>query len=153
MSSEFNQKKIIITRRTWQLMVSAGLVLLIMSARYYPFDPHYGLRLGGLIFTIVLGLTFLREERRATQLPNSNWVVNWNLIEAVSLFLFSVSFYVVAFIFHLSEMYFYAYLHTGILGLLAGVGAGEFFWQNIRLKELEEVCQNRYWACYKNSIF
>jgi len=147
------RKKIIVTRRIWQLIAAMGVVLLAMSGRYYPFGPCYGFRLGGLIFTIVLGLAFLREERRATRSPHSNWVVNWNLLEALLFLLFSVSFYVVAFIFHMSEMYFYAYLHTGILGLLTGVGLGEFLWQNIRLKELDEVCQNRYWACYKDSIF
>ena len=146
-------KKVLVTSRCWQLTAAAGLVLLIMSARHYLFDPRFGLRLGGLIFTVVLGLTFLREERRATKLPDSNRVINWNLAESVSLLLFSLSFYVVSFIFGFSESYFYAYLHTGILGLLAGVALGEFLWQNLRLKELDETCQNRYWACYKDSIF
>ena len=147
------KERIIITARIWQLLAAVGIVLLAVSARYYPFSLRFGLRLGGLIFTIVLGLTFLREERRATRLPSSNRVINWNLIEAVALLLFSVSFYVVAFIFHTSEIYFYAYVHTGVLGLLAGVVLGEFLWQNLRLKELDQVCQDRYWACYRNSIF
>lgn len=146
-------KRIIITRRIWQLLAATGIVLLIMSGRYYPFGLRYGLRLGGLIFTVVLGLTFLREERRATRLPNSNWVLNWNLVEAISFLLFSVSFYAVAFILGLSEADFYACLHTGALGLLTGVALGEFLWQNVRLKELDQVCQDRYWACYKDSIF
>lgn len=146
-------RRIIITRRIWQLLAAIGIVLLIMSGRYYPFESRLGFRLGGLIFTIVLGLTFLREERKATRLPNSNRVLNWNLIEAVSFLLFSLSFYALAFILGLSEAYFYAYLHTGALGLLAGVATGEFLWQNLRLKELDQVCQDRYWVCYKDSIF
>lgn len=146
-------KKVTITRRVWQLIGTTGFVLLIMWGRYYPLGAHFGFRLGGLIFTLTLGLTFLREERRATRSPDSNWVLNWNLMESAAFLLFSVSFYVASFIFGLSEADFYAYLNTGVLGLLMGVGLGEFFWQNIRLKELNQICRDRYWVCYKNSIF
>lgn len=52
-------KRVVITSRVWQLVIAAGLVLLVMSTRYYPFGLHYGLSMWGWIFVTVLGLTFL----------------------------------------------------------------------------------------------
>ena len=76
-------KKIILTRRIWQFLAAAGVVLLAMSGRHYPFDVDSGFRVGGLVFLIALGLAYLREERRALRLPDSNLVINWNLVEAI----------------------------------------------------------------------
>ena len=146
-------QKIILTKRIWQLLAAAGVILLAMSGRYYPFDGRFGLRVGGLIFLIAMGLAYLREERRALKLPHSNSVINWNLVESILFLASIVGFYAVAFIFGVSESYFYAYLNTGALGLLTGVALGEFLWQNLRLKELDEISRDRYWACYKDSIF
>ena len=146
-------QKIVFTRRIWQLLAAAGVVLLAMSGRYHPFDRRFGLRVGGLIFLITMGLAYLREERRALRSPHSNSVINWNMVEAILFLTSIVGFYAVSFIFGLSESYFYAYLNTGALGLLTGVALGEFLWQNLRLKELDEIYQERYWICYKDSIF
>lgn len=150
---KYASRKIIITQRLWQFIAATGFVLLTTLVRYYPFNLHFGLWLGGLIFVVIFGLAYLREERRATKSADSNLVLNWNLIEAILLFLSAVGFFVVAFVFHLSDDYLYGYLHTGILGLLIGVALGEFFWQNLRLKQLDESCKNRYWDHYKDSIF
>ena len=146
-------QKIILTKRIWQFLAAAGVVLLAMSGRHYPFDGHFGLRVGGFIFLTAMGLSYLREERRALRLPHSNSVINWNLVEAILFLTSIVGFYIAAFIFGLSESYFFAYLNTGALGLLAGVALGEFLWQNLRLKELNEICREQYWGCYKDSIF
>lgn len=134
-------------------MAAVGFVVLATSARHYPFDPRFGFWWGGLIFLIIFSLTYLREERRAARSPDSNLVINWNLAEALLLFLSAVLFLMVSFILNLSDMDIYAYFNTGLLGLLTGVIMGEFLWQNSRLKELDESCQERYWANYKDSIF
>ena len=149
----YQHDKIIVTRRIWQLTAAAGFVLLTTLAEYYPFNPRFGWWLGGLIFTVVFSLTYLREERRAAKSPDSNLVLNWNLAEAVLLLLSTVCFYVWSFISGMEKMYFYAYLHPGALGLLVGVGLAEFFWQNTRLKQIDESCRERYWNNYKDSIW
>ncbi len=150
---KYESKKIIVTRRVWQLIAAVGFVGLTMLFRYYPFSFHFGWWLGGLIFVVIFTLSYFREERMATKSPDSNLVLNWNLVEAILLFLSTVGFFVTAFVFPLSDDYLYGYLHTGILGLLSGVALAEFLWQNIRLKELDESCKNIYWDHYKDSIF
>ena len=146
-------RKIIITRRIWQLIAAAGLVALAMATKEYPMNPRFGSSVGGSIFTIILGLTLLREERRALHSPDSNRVINWNLAEAIVLFFSTLGGFASAWMWRLPEIDFYAYLHTGLLGLLGGVAAGELLWQNVRLKALDDTCRNRYWAGYKDSIF
>ena len=144
--------KIIITRRIWQLLAAAGVVLLAMLVSYYPLSARYGLWVGGRIFFVVFALAYLREERRATQLPHSNRIINWNLAEAVLLLSSILGYFILAYVFHFGRDLFYAYFHTGALGLLGGVALGEWLWQNTRLKELDETCRQRYWANYKDSI-
>lgn len=146
-------KRVVITRRTWQLLAVGGVVVAALFTRHYPFPLLYGLRLGGWIFVVALGLTYLREERRATKSPDSDLVINWNLAESIVFFLCSAGFFVVAFVSGLPDTYIYGYFHTGFFGFLAALILGEFLWQNIRLKELNQVCRDRYWACYKDSIF
>ncbi|GEM_PF-4970336 len=145
--------KIIITRRVWQLLAALGFVLLTTLAQHYPLNHRLGLWLGEGVFIVVFGLTYLREERRAVRSPHSNLVINWNLAEAFLMFLSAAAFIIVPLIVHLPETYFYAYLHTFLLGLLSGVALGEFLWQNIRLKQLDESFQRHYWDNYKNSMF
>ncbi len=144
---------IIMTRRIWQLIAVTAFVVLMTVARYYPFSFSYGLRLGGSIFLIVFGLTYLREERRAMRSPNSNLVLNWNVAEAVVLLASLLGYYVLAFVRDFDKALFYGYFHTGTLGWLGGLAIGEFVWQNMQLRRLEETCRQRYWANYKNSIF
>lgn len=147
-------KKIIITRRIWQLLAAAGVVLLaVLATPYYFLNARYGLWVGGRIFFVVFALAYLREERRATRSPDSNLVMNWNLAEAVLLLASILGYFILAYVLHFGRDVFYAYLHAGALGLLGGVALGEWLWQNIRLKELDETCRQRYWTNYKDSIF
>ena len=145
--------KIIIRARIWQLIIATVFVVMATSVRYYPFNFREGLWLWGVVFTIVFSSSYMREERRATKLPNSNCVLNWNLIEAFLLLASLVGFFIFTFVHRWHEIFFYAYFHTGAIGLLSGVAAGEFIWQNIRLRELDEECRERYWANYKDSIW
>lgn len=145
--------KIIMTRRMWQLVAVMVFVVLMAFARYYPFSLEYGLRLGGSIFLVVFGLTYLREERRALSSPKSNLVLNWNLAEAVVLLSSLVGYYIVAWVLDFDHTTFYAYFHTGTLGWLSGLLIGEFVWPNTQLRHLDEAFRQRYWANYKNSIF
>ncbi|MBI3618341.1 MAG: hypothetical protein HY210_09075 [Candidatus Omnitrophica bacterium] len=146
--------KIIITRRIWQLLAAAGVVLLaVLATPCYSLNARYGLWIGGRIFFVVFALAYWREERRATRSPDSNLVINWNLAEAV-LFLASIlGYFILAYVLRFGRDVFYAYLHTGALGLLGGVALGEWLWQNTKLRELDETCRQRYWANYKDSIF
>lgn len=146
-------KKIIITRRVWQLIALIGFVLMAFFIRYYPLGFHFGVRLFAGIFLIVFSLTYMREERRATKSPHSNTVINWNLAEATLLLFSLLGFFVVAFIRDFDTHFFYAYFNTGFLELLSGVTVGELFWQNTRLKKLDESYHQHYWANYKNSIW
>lgn len=146
-------KKILITRRIWQLFAATAFVLLTALADYYPFSVQYGFYLAGSIFLIVFSLTYLREERRATRSPHSNLVINWNLAEAVLLLSSLVGYFVFAYVYHLDKVVFYAFFRTGTLGLLVGVAIGELFWQQTQLGRLDEACRQRYWATYKNSMF
>lgn len=150
---ESQSNKIIITCRIWQLLAAAGVVLLVMSVSYYPFNPRYGLWIGGRIFFLVFALAYLREERRATRSPDSNLVINWNLAEAFLLLASILGYFILAYVLHFGRDVFYAYFHTGALGLLGGVALGEWLWQNARLRQLDEKCRQRYWANYKDSIF
>ncbi|MBI3618397.1 MAG: hypothetical protein HY210_09370 [Candidatus Omnitrophica bacterium] len=145
--------KIIITRRIGQLLAAAGVVLLTILVTYYPLNPRYGLWVGGQIFFVVFALAYLREERRATRSPDSNAVINWNLIEAGLLLASILGYSVLAYVCYFSREVFYAYFYTGALGLLGGLALGEWLWQNTRLRELDETCRQRYWANYKDSIF
>lgn len=154
MLSKLQLKKIIITRRVWQLLAVIGAVLMaILTRSYYPFSFRSGLRLCAYIFILIFSLTYFREERRATKPPDSNLVLNWNLVEAILLLITIVGYITFAFIHNFSESLFYGLFHTGLLGLSSGVAAGEFFWQNTRLKDLDEICRQRYWAIYQDSIF
>ncbi len=146
-------KRIIITQRVWQFIALIGLVLMASFTRYYPLGFHFGMRLFAGIFLIVFSLTYMREERRATKLPHSNTVINWNLAEAALLLFSLLGFFVVAFIRDFDTHFFYAYFNTGFLGLLSGVAIGELFWQNISLRKLDESSRQHYWASYKNSIW
>ena len=150
---DYSHQKIMITARIWQLLAAAAFVVMATMVRYYPFSLREGIWLGGVVFTIVFGSSYLREERRATRSPDSDCVLNWNLIEAFLLLASIVGFFIFAFVHRLHEILFYAYFHTGAIGLLIGVAVGEFFWQNIRLRELDEECRGRYWANYKDSIW
>lgn len=150
---ESQSKKIIITRRIWQLLAAAGVVLLTMLVSYYPLSARYGLWVGGHIFFVVFALAYWREERRATRAADSNLVINWNLAEAVLLLASILGYFILAYVLHFDRDVFYAYLHTGTLGLLGGVALGEWLWQNTRLRELDETCRQRYWTNYKDSIF
>lgn len=141
------------TRRIWQLLAAAGVVLLTVLVTYYPFNARYGLWVGGRIFFVVFALAYWREERRATRSPGSNLVINWNLAEAVLLLASILGYFILAYVSHFGRDLFYAYFHTGALGLLGGVALGEWLWQNTRLKELDETCRRRYWENYKDSIF
>jgi hypothetical protein len=121
--------------------------------RFYPLGFHFGIRLFGSIFIIVFVLTYIREERRTTKSPNSNIVINWNLVESILLLFSLLGFFIFAFIRRFDEYFFYAYFNTGFLGLLTGVAMGELFWQNTGLRKLDEPCRQHYWANYKNSIW
>ncbi len=151
--NSYCSKKIIVTRRVWQCLAAIVLVILLLWTRYYPFPLAFGCRLGGLIFFIIFSSAYWREERRAVYLPDSNMVINWNLVEALLLFLSLVAFLLFAYCKPLSGDYFYAYIRTAALALLSGVGMGEFFWQNTRLRQFDQIYRDRYWACYKDSIF
>ena len=142
-----------ITRRIWQLFAATVFVLLTTLTERYPFSVQYGLSLAGGIFLIVFGLTYLREERRATQSPDSDSVINWNLAEAVLLLSGILGYFVFAYIHDLDKILFYALFRTGTLGLLVGVAVGELFWQQTQLGKFDETCRQRYWATYKNSVF
>lgn len=137
----------------WQLVAVTAFVLLTTLAGYYPLSVSEGCRLGGSIFLIVSGLTYLREERRATRSPHSDLVINWNLAEAVLLLSSLLGYFVLAYLRDFDKTFFYAYFRTGALGLLSGVAIGEFVWQHTQLRQLDETCQQRYWATYNNSIF
>lgn len=141
------------TRRIWQLLAAAGVVLLAMLVSYYPLGARYGLWVGGRIFFVVFALAYWREERRATRPPDSSLVINWNLAEAVLLLASILGYFILAYVSHFGRDLFYAYFHTGALGLLGGVALGEWLWQNARLKGLDETCRRRYWENYKDSIF
>ena len=151
MERQYN--KIIITRRVWQLIAAIGFVLMATFVKYYPLGFQFVIRLFASIFLIVFSLTYMREERRAMNSPDSNIVINWNLAESILLLFSLLGFLVIAFIHRINEYFFYAYLNTGLLGLLSGVAIGEFFWQNTRLRELKEPYRQRYWADYKDSIW
>lgn len=153
MGTERQHKKIIITRRVWQLIALIGFVLMASFTRFYPLGFHFGIRLFGTIFLMVFGLTYMREERRATKSPNSNIVINWNLAESVLLLFSLLGFFIFAFIRYFDEHLFYACFNTGFLSLLSGVAIGELSWQNIGLRKLDESCRQRYWVNYKNSIW
>ncbi|MBI4354327.1 MAG: hypothetical protein HY595_03740 [Candidatus Omnitrophica bacterium] len=146
-------RKIIVTRRTWQLVAVTGFAVLITAAQYYPFSVESGLWLGGSLFLMVFGLTYLREERKALHSPHSNLVLNWNLAEAMTLLATLLGYFVFAWIRRLDKILFYGYFHTCTLGWLAGILVGEVLWQHTQLRRLDEVCRQRYWANYKNSIF
>lgn len=150
---ERQEKKIIITRRAWQFIILTSLVFIASFSRHNPLGFHFRIRLFGSIFLSVFYLTYLREERRAKLSADSNVIINWNLAEAVLLLFSILGFYVTAFIQHFDEYFFYAYYYIGLLGLLSGVPLGELFWQNIRLRKLDDVCRQRYWTNYKNSIW
>jgi len=150
---EKRANKIIVTRKIWQLIAATAFVLLITLGEYYPFSFHDGMRLGGCAFLVVFNLTYLREERRATHPPDSNLVINWNLAEAILLLASLLGYFVFAYVHDLEKSRFYAVFRTATLGLLGGVAIGEFVWQNTQLRRLDETCQQRYWATYKNSIF
>lgn len=150
---EIQYRKIIITRRIWQLIALIGFVLIASFTRFYPLGFRFGVHLFGSIFLIVFGLTYMREERRATKPTNSNIVINWNLTESILLLFGLLGFFIFAFIWRFDEHLFYAYFNTGLLGLLSGVAIGELFWQNTRLRKLDESCRQRYWTSYKNSIW
>src|SRR3989338_10795715 len=100
--------KLIITRRIWQLITLAVIVLLATLSKYYPLNPRSGLRWVGLIFIGVYILTYPGEERRAMKSADADLVINWNLAESFLFFLSTVVFFVISFIFHLSKMDFYA---------------------------------------------
>ncbi len=146
-------KKIIITRKIWQLIAVTGFALMVSFSRYYPLGFRFGIHLFASIFLTVSYLTYRREERRAMYPADSDLVINCNLSESVLLLLSILAFFVIAFIKHFDEHFFYAYFHTSILGLLVGVVLGEFLWQNTRLKNLDEIYRQRYWANYKDSIW
>ena len=146
-------RKIIITARIWQLIAATVFVVMATAVRYYPFSFKEGLWLGGIIFTIVFTSSYMREERRATKSPDSNLILNCNLIEAFLLLSSLVGFFIFAYTRRMHEIFFYAYFHTGAIGLLSGVAAAEFFWQNTRLRQLDEECRFRYWEQYKDSIW
>ena len=146
-------KRIIITQRVWQLIAAIGLVLMALFAGTYPLGFNYGIRLFFGIFLIIFSLTYMREERRATKSARSNLVINWNLAESILLLLSIVVYFVVATIQDFDRNLFYAYFHTGFLGLLCGVTIGELLWQNTTLRKLDDYCRRRYWANYKNSIW
>lgn len=150
---EGQRKKIIITRRIWQLMALIVFVLIASFSRYYPLGLGFGIHLFAIIFLIVFSLTYMREERIASRPPDSNLVINWNLAESILLLFSLLTFFIIAFILRFDEYFFYAYFYTGFLGLLCGITLGEFFWQNTRLKKLDASNQQRYWANYKNSIW
>ena len=145
--------KMIVTKRVWQFLAAAAFVVMTTLVKHYPFDLPAGLWLGGNIFFIVFLLAYMREERRATRSPDSNLVLNWNLIEAFLFLASIVGFIILAVVHQLNEIFFYAYFHTGAIGLLIGVALGEFIWQNTRLKQLDEECHSRYWENYKDSIW
>ena len=145
--------KIIITARIWQLIIATIFVVMATLVRYYPFNCREGLWLWGVVFTVVFSSSYMREERRATKSPDSNCVLNWNLIESFLLLASLVGFFIFTFVHRWHEIFFYAYFHTGTIGLLSGIAVGEFIWQNIRLRELDEECRARYWANYKDSIW
>lgn len=145
--------KIIITKRIWQLIAVTGFLLVTIFARDYPPGFYIGIRLFISTFLIIFILTYMREERRTLYPEDSNMVINWNLIESI-LFLSSLlGYFLFAFIRHFDRAFFYAYLYTGSLGMMAGLAIGEFFWQNTQLRKFDELCQRRYWANYKDSIW
>lgn len=146
-------KKIIVTPRVWKLIAVSALTLMIIPARPYPFGLAGGAQLWGKIFLLIFILTYLREERRATKSPDSNLVINWNLAEAVVFLLCLVGFIAFVAVRNLHEIFYYAYFNTGMLGLVSGVAAGEFLWQNTQLKQLDDSCRQRYWENYDNTIF
>ena len=137
----------------WQLVAAAAFVLLTTVAEYYPLSVPAGLWLGGNVFLIVFGLTYLREERHAIHSPDSNLVINWDLAEAVALLGSLLGYFIFAAVQEFDTAFFYACFRTGLLGLLSGVAMGEFVWHNTQLRRLDDTAQQRYWATYKNSIF
>lgn len=141
------------TRRIWQLVAAAAFILLMLLGNYYPFSFRDGIQLGGGVFLVVFSLTYLREERRAMQPPDSDVVINWNLAEALLLFASLVGYFIFAAVRDVETTRFYAVFRTAALGLLSGVALGEFVWHNTQLRRLDESCQQRYWAVYKDSIF
>lgn len=141
------------TRRIWQLVAAAVFVLLMTLGDYYPFSFRDGMQLGGCVFLAVFSLTHLREERRAMQPSDSDVVINWNLAEALLLFASLVGYFIFAAVRDVETTRFYAVFRTATLGLLSGVAIGEFVWHNTQLGRLDESCQQRYWATYKDSIF
>ena len=141
-----------IPRRIWQLVAVTAVVLVVTVGQYYPLRVQDGCQLGGSVFLIVFGLTYVREERRATRSPASDLVINWNLAEATVLFTSLIGYVLWAAVRHVDAVLFHALLRTGTLGLLSGVMGGECFWQQSQLKTLDETCRQRYWANYKDSI-
>lgn len=145
--------KIIITRRIWQLIGLGVIVLLKTSFEYYPLGFQFGIHLYFRIFLIIFILTYLREERRATKSPDSNLVINWNLVESILLLGSILGYFALAVIWRFDRDLFYACFNTYFLGLVSGVAFGELLYQNTRLKKLDDICKRRYWANYKNSIW
>ena len=143
----------IITRRVWQLLAGAIILLLVLTAKRSFDRVFFGLRMMEAVFAFTFALTYFREQRRTFHSPDSILVINWNLFESI-LFLGSMIAYVVfACLRQYSYDTFYAYFNFGAAGMLLGVALGEWLWQNNRLRKLSDEHKARYWANYKDHIW